>query len=213
MDVSVLDTFIHKFKHIWLSGQDASLTIDTRAGQAWACLRVPLGLAPGPVHHIPHKAHTQPHRDSPTRRRRRERRANARQANAAATAAHIAPKAAEEVDNPVPSTMEAAVQVNLPHPPTTAEAAEEATTNTDVCRDAAETIEEIVEVTTEQVLRDLDDEVCPDVIYNRSDLTTLLENMSKSREKEREKDNNDRRNERAEDIELFENLLHSKHSS
>ena len=127
MDVSVLYTFIDKFKYLWQSWQDANLSIDTRAGQAWARLDIRLGHAPGPLLHRQHQAHPRPHGDSPTRRRRRERRAQARQANAADTAAHTAPDSAVEVDDLVPSTLEASVQVTLPHPPITAEAAVQST--------------------------------------------------------------------------------------
>ena len=212
MDVSVLDTFIDRFKYLWQSGQDANLYIDTRAGQAWARLDIRLGHAPGPLLHRQHQAHPRPHGDSPTRRRRRERRAQARQANAADTAAHTAPDSAVEVDDLVPSTLEASVQVTLPHPPITAEAAVQPTVRRDAAKNNEE-IEDIVthhQVTSEPGLRELDDEVCPDVIYERSDLTTLLKNMSRAREEEREKDNNDRRKERAKDKEHFMNMLHSK---
>ena len=47
MDVSVLETFIDKFKYLWQSGQDATLTEERRAGQAWIWLEVQLGQAPG----------------------------------------------------------------------------------------------------------------------------------------------------------------------
>ena len=80
MDVSVLYTFIDKFKYLWQSGQDANLSIDTRAGQAWAQLDIHLGHD-GPLLHHQHQAHPRLHGDSPTRRR--EWRAQACQANAA----------------------------------------------------------------------------------------------------------------------------------
>ena len=115
MDVSVLYTFIDQFKYLWQSGQDATLTVDTRAGQASIRLKVQLGQA-GPLHH--QKAHPQAHRDSPAQRRRRERRARDREEKATAEAAQIVPNEAEEVDDLIVSTVEAAVQVVAPKPST-----------------------------------------------------------------------------------------------
>ena len=65
MDVSVLETFIDKFKYLWQSGQNATLNVNTRAGQACIRLEVQLGQAPGPLHH--RQAHSRAHRDSPAR--------------------------------------------------------------------------------------------------------------------------------------------------
>ena len=46
MHVSEVDTFIEKFKHLWQSGLDAHLDLETHAGQAWVGLRLRLGHAP-----------------------------------------------------------------------------------------------------------------------------------------------------------------------
>ena len=42
MYVTELDSLILKLKHIWRSGLDAHLHIETHAGQAWASLNVKL---------------------------------------------------------------------------------------------------------------------------------------------------------------------------
>ena len=128
MDVSVLATVIDKFKYLWQSGQDATLTVDTRAGKAWIKLEVQLGHSPGPLHN-------QAHRDTPTRRRRRERRARAREEKAteeAAATVHDDPEiatlivttvdAAVQVAPPKPSLVEAAVQAVPQHRHTAAQA-------------------------------------------------------------------------------------------
>ena len=118
MDVSVLETFIDKFKYLWQSGQDAKLTVDTSAGQAWARIDIKLGQAPGPLHH--QHVHPRRHCDSPARQRRRERRARDRKVAAAAVAQTVPNAAAEEV-----LTVEAAVQV-VPQKPSTSDAAVQA---------------------------------------------------------------------------------------
>ena len=105
------------------------------------------------------------------------------------TAAHISPDAAVEVDDLVPSTVEAAVEVSLPYKPTTAESAVQASAISAVHQDnAANNVEienevENTQVISDQVLWELDDEVCPDVICNLSNLQTLLKNMSTARNK------------------------------
>ena len=78
MVVTELDTFVSKFYQLWKSGLTAHLDLDTRAGNAWAGLRVQLGQAPGPQHVQP--VHQPFHRkaESPSRQRRRARRAAAR---------------------------------------------------------------------------------------------------------------------------------------
>ena len=124
MNVSVLDTFITKFKLLWQSGHDAHLAVDTQAGQAWVRLDVRLGYIPGPHHQQVHPQHRpQPqHRDGPARRRRRQRRADARAAKAADLTND---DASVEDAAPVPSVAETAAQ-SVPANPSTEEAAAQA---------------------------------------------------------------------------------------
>lgn len=124
MNVSVLDTFITKFKLLWQSGHDAHLAVDTQAGQAWVRLDVRLGYIPGPHHQQVHpQRRPQPqHRDGPARRRRRQRRADARAAKAADLTND---DASVEDAAPVPSVAETAAQ-SVPANPSTEEAAAQA---------------------------------------------------------------------------------------
>ena len=89
MHAKELDSFIFKFKHLWRSGYDAHLNINTHAGQAWVDLRVRLGHAEGP-HHV-NKA-----KNGPSRQRRRERRAESRNQSNDASVEESA-KVSEEV--------------------------------------------------------------------------------------------------------------------
>ena len=75
MDGSEMDTFIHKFKQLWKSGQEAHLDLDTKGGQAWVGLRLRLGHAPGPLHQQENFHLHQRTRNSPSRLCRRTRRA------------------------------------------------------------------------------------------------------------------------------------------
>ena len=79
MNCSELDSFIQKFKHLWHSGVNAHLDVNTHAGHAWVHLHVQLGQAPGPLHPVfPPKRK----KHSPSRERHRARRAEARQKQA-----------------------------------------------------------------------------------------------------------------------------------
>ena len=84
MNVTELNTFVFKFKHLWKSGLDAHLDLECHAGQAWVGIRVRLGHEPEPHHH--HHPHIPPQprrtRDGPSRQRRRARRAAAREEHA-----------------------------------------------------------------------------------------------------------------------------------
>ena len=86
----------NKFKQLWLTGTEAKLVFETRAGKAWGTLHVCLGehpyhdatqLPPDPQEHHNGK-------DSPSKRRRRERREAAR--SAAAKSAPVRPEEEEE---------------------------------------------------------------------------------------------------------------------
>ena len=82
MNVTELDTFVFKFKHLWKSGLDAHLDLECHAGQAWVGIRVRLGHEPGPHHHPHIPPQPRRTRDGPSRQRRRARRAAARQEHA-----------------------------------------------------------------------------------------------------------------------------------
>jgi hypothetical protein len=66
-----LNSFLGKFVNLWQSGMEATLRIDSKAGQATINLEVGLGQAPQPEQHPICKY-------GPSRLRRRERRADAR---------------------------------------------------------------------------------------------------------------------------------------
>ena len=72
-----LNSFIGKFLNLWHSGQDATLLVNTLAGEAVVNLRVGLGQAPLPPHQEPHHVH------GTSQQRRRQRRAEARKAEQA----------------------------------------------------------------------------------------------------------------------------------
>ena len=69
MDMQEIDKFVQKFKHLWKTGCDAHLDIDTHAGQVWEGIRGPLGCSPGTLHEVhPHKPnHSRKTRDGPSR--------------------------------------------------------------------------------------------------------------------------------------------------
>ena len=100
MNCSELDSFIQKFKHLWHSGVNAHLDVNTHAGHAWVHLHVQLGQAPGPLHPQAYQPHHRK-KDSPSRQRRRARRAEGRQNK----------KPAEEVPFKPTENVEAEIEV------------------------------------------------------------------------------------------------------
>ena len=76
-----LDSFIITFKNLMLSGKNASLKIESKAGKAEATLHVEFGV-PHPPAQLGHFHHSVS-RDGPARQRRRHRRAAAHVAAAA----------------------------------------------------------------------------------------------------------------------------------
>ena len=84
-----LDSFVHKFKHLWHSGVNAHLDVHTHAGQAWVSLHAHLGQAPSPSYHQVYPSHRR--KETPSRQRRRARRAEERKKKA-----EEAPKKATE---------------------------------------------------------------------------------------------------------------------
>ena len=88
----------NKFKQLWLTGTEAKLVFETRAGKAWGTLHVCLGEHPHDATQLPPQPqeHSQG-RDTPSKRRRRERREAAMLAQAAVVkAATRSEKEAEE---------------------------------------------------------------------------------------------------------------------
>ena len=76
MRPSELESFVHKFRSLWLTGQEAHLHVNAHDHQAWVTLSVGLGSPPRPPQHQP-----PPHsRNGPSRQRRRARRLAAREA-------------------------------------------------------------------------------------------------------------------------------------
>ena len=81
MAIQDLDSFLHKFKHLWHCGFDAHLDVDTHAGEAWVGLRVRLGQNKNPTYH--QKTFLKRNsRESPSKQRRRDRRAALREEQA-----------------------------------------------------------------------------------------------------------------------------------
>ena len=69
-------SFVGEFVSLWQSGLDASLHLNTKAGEAHVNLCVGLGQAPLPLHQVPHL----PRSSRPSCLRRREKRAADRNA-------------------------------------------------------------------------------------------------------------------------------------
>ena len=97
-------SFVGKFVSLWQSGHNASLHVETKAGEAFVKLHVGLGQ-PLPPHQSPH--HLKPSR--PSRIRCRERRAAAHAENDAAQEATAAVKAAAQVATKEDTTAEQVV--------------------------------------------------------------------------------------------------------
>ena len=123
-----IDRFVSKFKHLWSLGLDASIKVETHAGQAWVNLQVGLGCPPhSQQYHLPQQ-HGRPrhHHVGPSQYRRRERRAAVREKTFAgnqedSVGEEAADLVAEEVIDaadaperiaPLPSVAEEAEEVN-----------------------------------------------------------------------------------------------------
>ena len=65
-----INSFLIKFRQLWIAGFDAHLNLETQAGNAWVGLKVNLGKATSKV-----EGKTRQKRQSPSRLRRREKRA------------------------------------------------------------------------------------------------------------------------------------------
>ena len=95
-----MDSFVIKFKHLWNAGHDATLKVETHAGEAFVTLQVGLGRPPPPPYH-PVPQHHPRHHIGPARQRRRDRRAAARDQHGAVAEeeAVVAGKAATDQSN------------------------------------------------------------------------------------------------------------------
>ena len=77
MAVSEIDSFVSKFKYLWHAGFDATLKVDTNAGQAWVSLQAGLGH-PFPPLHLPQYGRHVQCRSGPAQQWRSEKREAAR---------------------------------------------------------------------------------------------------------------------------------------
>ena len=179
MFVTELDTFIQTFHQLWNSSQTAHLDLDTCAGKAWVGLRVQLGHDPGPPHHQLHHPPFHQHsrqRDSPSRMRRRARRAANRQQQAKETIQKMNAEAEKEprenVDVTEGKTVETAVaEKALPEESRVAKTPKSVEKEIIVVEIVEETADanqddEAMKVETGEIaLKEVVDEICPDLEY------------------------------------------------
>jgi hypothetical protein len=60
MAANELDSFVFKLKNLWRNGQDATLSVKTKAGEAWVELQVGLGRSLDlPPPHLQHHQRVQ----------------------------------------------------------------------------------------------------------------------------------------------------------
>ena len=146
---SELDSFVKKFKDLWQSGLDAHLVVDTHAGQAWVDLLVRLGHAPGLQQHQPHQPGLQKLikvRNGPARQHRRARQNAARLQNEESEN-----KSIREEDEEVPNASKKDTE-NVDAPVVQAEA------------------DKLEENEIAKTFIEINDEVCNDQEYERSDI-------------------------------------------
>ena len=144
-----LDSFYTKFKNLLSAEKDATLTIKSEAGRAFVTLSLDLGHALSGQDQLPPTGH----RNGPARQRRREKRAAARSEKLSAENVEVediqSAEKVEEVRADENSTVEEAEQI---------EDAVKANKASNLLE--KETAEQV-----EATVKDLDDEVCPDEIY------------------------------------------------
>jgi hypothetical protein len=116
MTPTELESFVYKFRNLWLTGQEAHLHVNARHHQAWVTLSVGLGCPPPPPQHQPPRLS----RNGPSRQRRRARRLAAREAATTEEVEAAIAENDEAVQNQIikiPSlSADAAVQAVAPAP-------------------------------------------------------------------------------------------------
>ena len=120
MEPSEIESFLAKFRCLWLSGQEAQLTMNTRNGNAWITLSLGLGYPQPPPQYSPLTPQYQPTR--PSRRKSknspaRKRRLAKRLANRTAATTEAEKASTQNQGSPAQNeneTKNAAVQVVLP---------------------------------------------------------------------------------------------------
>ena len=90
-----VDSFVSKFKHLWNSGIDATLTVKSKNGKATVVLTADLGPLPGPPCQVYLPRHPLRQDRSPAYQRRQERRQAA--GKAAAKVDHVAEEADDRI--------------------------------------------------------------------------------------------------------------------
>ena len=79
-----IDSFVNKFKSLWLSGQEAKLQMDSKNGEAWLNLSLGLKCPPPPSSPSWHPSpRPRSFRNTPSQQRRRNRRQAERETTAA----------------------------------------------------------------------------------------------------------------------------------
>ena len=153
-----LDSFVHKFKHLWHSGENAHLDVHTHAGQAWVSLHAHLGQAPNPSHQQVHPSHGR--KDSPSRQRRRARRTEERKKKAeeAKATENVDAETAEEAPNKATENVDTE----------TAKAVLSIAIATLLSRN-----DEFEDLEKEQEVQVLSDELCPDDIYHQAESESI----------------------------------------
>ena len=145
-----LDSFYFKFKNLLLAEKDATLTFKSEAGRASVTLSLDLGHVLSGQDQLPPSGH----RNGPARQRRREKRAAARSERLSAENVEVKEKESAEKVEEEPSIANSA--------------AEEAKRIETAAKANELGVLDVEKKTAEEVdlsIKDLEDEVCPDEIY------------------------------------------------
>ena len=146
MNQSEIDSFVSKFRNLCRAGRNANLTFTSKAGKASVNLSVELGRLPDvEEHHHKSHHHSLPHpRFGNSRQRRREKRAEIRKVKAVEAAQELSPEEAE-----ILKLAEEASNV------------QDSEEDRSCCKDTAKS------ESTEKVLNEPNDELCPDKEYEK----------------------------------------------
>ena len=144
-----LDSFYNKFKNLLSAEKDATLTFKSEAGRAFVTLSLDLGHVHSGQDQLPPFGH----RNGPARQRQREKHAAARSEKLSAENVEVediqSSEKIEEVHADQNSTVEEAEQIE----------------NDVKANQARNILEKEPAEKVEATVKDLDDEVCPDEIY------------------------------------------------